>query len=52
MAMSECKYKMSLPEEKKLCGYYIDNVKIKGKPYAHYPECGKEGCPLINKEKN
>ena len=49
--MDKCEYKMSILDGEKLCGYYIENVKIKDRPYAHYPKCHGEGCPLVDKNK-
>ena len=48
--MNKCKYCMKIPNKNDtLCGYYIENVKDKGKSYAHYPKCNKTNCPLNKK---
>ena len=52
--MENCKHLMIFPVktslyEEKHCGFYSKHT-IKGKHWAHYPECKPENCPLIHPE--
>lgn len=47
-----CEYLIRVPSSnKKLCGWYFENeTDDAGRPYAHFPICGKDACPLARED--
>lgn len=47
-----CKYLIKmLSSGKKLCCWHFENESDDtGRPYAHFPKCGKDACPLARED--
>ena len=47
-----CEYLIRVPSSgTRLCGWCFENeTDDTGRPYAHFPKCGKDACPLTKED--